>query len=130
MMNVNYSNKNNFWNSHTLNDFQQLLIIKNVHTSLITAICILKDGSLATSSRDKNIHIYNKNTFEKEITIKENKRIIYMNINKDGILIACLSSTYLNLYEIKNKNYKNIQTIRPYSLIYDDMSILNDSYAI
>ena len=34
-----------------------------------------------------------------------------MNINKDGILITCLYGTYLNLYEIKGKKYKNIQTI-------------------
>ena len=106
MMNLNDSNKNNFWNSHTLNDFQQLLIYNNVHSSKITAVCFLKDGSLASASDDKYVYIYNKNTFEKEITIKENKRIDYININKDGILIVCLSGTYLYLYEIKNKNIK------------------------
>ena len=130
MMNLNDSNKNNFWNSHTLNDFQQLLIYNNVHSSKITSVCFLKDGSLASASDDKYVYIYNKNTFEKEIIIKENKRIDYININKDGILIVCLSGTYLNLYEIKNKNYKNIQTIRPYSLYYDIIGIFDDTYSI
>ena len=129
-MNLNDLNKNNFWKTHSLNDFQQLLIYKNVHSSEISSVCFLKDGSLVTSSQDKYIFIYNKNTFQKEIKIKEFKRIEYLNVNKDGILIVCLSGTYLNLYEIKNKKYKNIQTIRPYSLYYDIFGIFDDTYSI
>ena len=33
----------NFWNLHTLNDFQQLLIYQNVHSYEITSVCFLKD---------------------------------------------------------------------------------------
>ena len=53
-----------------------------------------------------------------------------MNVTNDELLIICLRHTYLNLYEIKNKKYKNIQTIRPYSLKYDIIGIFDDSYSI
>ncbi len=53
-----------------------------------------------------------------------------MNVTNDELLIICLRQTYLNLYEIKNKKYKNIQIIRPYSLKYDIIRIFDDSYSI
>ena len=129
-MELKESDKDNFWNNHTLNDFQRLAILKNVHSSEIVSICFLKDGRIASSSEDKNILIFNKNTFKTEITIKEKKGIVYMNINKDGILITCLSGTFLNLYEIKGKEYKNIQTIKPYTLFLDIIGIFDDSFSI
>ena len=121
---------NNFWNNHTLNDFQQLAIFKNAHSYQITSLCFLKDGRIASSSGDDYVLIYNKNTFKIEIRIKEKKRICYMNINKDEILITCLSGTYLNLYEIKGKRYSNIQTIKPYSLFDDIIGIFDGSFSI
>ena len=121
---------NNFWNNHTLNDFQQLAIFEDVHSSYISSVCFLKDGRIASSSHDNYVLIYNKNTFKIEIRIKERKIIFYMNINKDGILITCMRGTYLNLYEIKGKRYSNIQTIRPYSLKYDIIGIFDGSYYI
>ena len=123
-------NINIFQNNHTLNDFQKLALFKNVHSSRIDSICCLKDGKIVSSSWDKYIFIYNKNTLKIEIRIKEMKIIRYININKDGILIVCLDGTYLNLYEIKGKKYHNIQTIRPYSLKIDIIGIFDGSYSI
>ena len=129
-MEYSNSNRSNFWNNHTLYDFQKLAILKNVHSYQITSVCFLKDGRIASSSGDKKLLIYNKITFKIEIRIKERKRIIYMNVNKDGILITCSGGTYVNLYEFKGKKYKNIQTIRPYSLKDDIIGIFDDSYSI
>ena len=129
-MEINNSNENNFWNSHTLNDYQQLLICNNVYSSRILSVCFLKDGSIASALNNDTIFIHNKNTYVIEIRIKEKKRIIYMNVTKDGLLITCLQGTNINLYEINNKKYKNIQTIRPYSLYYDIIGIFEDSYSI
>ena len=123
-------NINIFQNNHTLNDFQKLALFKNVHSSRIDSICCLKDGRIVSSSWDKYIFIYNKNTLKIEIRIKEMKIIRYININKDGILIVCLDGTYLNLYEIKGKKYHNIQTIKPYSLKNDIIGIFDGSYTI
>ena len=121
---------NNFWNNHTLNDFQQLAIFKNVHSKYITSICCLKDGRIASSSKDNKVLIYNKNTFKIEIRINEREEICYMNINKDGILITCMNGTFLNLYEIKGKRYNNIQTIRPYSLKINIIGLFTGPYSI
>ena len=41
-----------------------------------------------------------------------------------------LSGTFLNLYEIKGKKYKNIQTIKPYTLFMDIIGIFDDSFSI
>ena len=129
-MEYNNSNISNFWNNHTLYDFQKLAILKNVHSYQIYSICFLKDGRIASSSGDKKVLIYNKITFKIEIRINEKKIIRYINVNKDGILISCLDGTFLNLYEIKGKKYKHIQTIRPYPLKIDIIGIFNGSFTI
>ena len=49
-MELNEHNKYNFWNIHTLNDFEITTLIKNV-SCYIRWICFLKDGKIA-SSRD------------------------------------------------------------------------------
>ena len=36
----------------------------------------------------------------------------------------------MNLYEIKGKKYKNIQTIKPYTLFMDIIGIFDDSFSI
>ena len=60
-MKINNSNENNFWNSHTLNDYQQLLICNNVYSSRILSVCFLKDGSIASALNNDIIFIHNKN---------------------------------------------------------------------
>ena len=104
-MEFNNSKTNNFWKNHTLGDFQILTILKNVQKYSINSVCFLKDGRIASSS-DQNVLIHNKITFQIEIRIHEKSGVRYMNINKDGILILCLSDTFINLYEIKGKKYK------------------------
>ena len=121
---------NNFWNNHTLNDFQQLAVFKDAHSNYISSVCFLNDGRIASSSHDNYVLIYNKNTFKIEISIREKKRIRYMDINKEGILITCLAGTFMNLYEIKGKRYSNIQTIKPYSLLDDIIGKFDDSFSI
>ena len=129
-MDSNKPNEDDFWNNHTLYWFEPITFIKNVHKNEISSVCVLKDGRIASSSKDKNVFVYNKNTFKIEIKIKEKKEIYYMNINKDGILITCMNGTFLNLYEIKGKKYKNIQTIRPYPLKIDIIGLFGISYLI
>jgi WD40 repeat protein len=125
-MELNKSNKDNFWNNHTLKNFQRLAILKDVHSNKIFSICLLKDGRIVSSSFDNNILIYNKTTFQIEIRIIEKKRINYINVNKDGILIMCSHGNYLNLYEIKGKNYKIIQVIKPYNLFFNILDKFSD----
>ena len=129
-MELNIPKKDNFWNNHTLMDFEPTAFLQNIHSGRINSVCFLKDGRFVSSSDDYYVFVYNKITFKKEISIKEKKSIVYMNINKSGILITCLRGTFLNLYEIKGKNYKNIQTIKPYSLLSDIIGKFDDSFSI
>ena len=83
----------NFWNNHTLNNFQILAKLEDVHSSEISSVCFFKDGWIASSSTDKSVLIYNKITFKIEIRIKERKDIFYMNVNKDGIFLVWMGLT-------------------------------------
>ena len=130
-MELNTYNKNNFWNIHTLNDFEPIAFLKNMHSSKITSICFLKDGRIASSGQyDNVIIIYNKITYKIEIKIKGRDYINYMNVTRDGILIACLGTIFANLYEINGKEYKNIQTIKPYSFLMNMLSKYNSCLSI
>ena len=124
------SNLNNFKNIYRLKPLQKLALLKNVHSKYITSVCFLKDGRIVSSSFDKKVLVYNKITFKIEIRIKEKKSVNYININKDGILIVCLDGTFFNLYEIKGKTYKKIQTINPYSLLDGFLSLFSRYYSI
>jgi hypothetical protein len=128
-MELDKPNKDNFWNSHTLNDFETIAFLKNVHSYQINSICFLKDGRIVSSGWD-TVLIYKKHIFQIEIIIKEKGTVYYMNINKDGTLITCLHKTYLNLYEIKGKKYKIVQTIKPYDLLRDIIGKFDDSFTI
>ena len=38
-MELNKTNKNNFWNSHTFDDFEQIAFLKDVHSYEISSVC-------------------------------------------------------------------------------------------
>ena len=54
------------------------------HKSYITNIILLQNGKIASSSLDYYIKIYNKDTFEEEISIKENSYVDWIEQIKDG----------------------------------------------
>ena len=121
-------NKDNFWNNHTLNEFQHIAILKNVSLYIIYSTCFLKDGRLAIPI-SYEIGIFNKITFQKEISIAEKKCINYININRDGILITCLQAD-ANLYKIKGKQYQIIQTLKPYNFLLNIIGRIDRAYSI
>ena len=57
------------------------------HGQYISKIILLQNGNLATSSLDHYIKIYNKNTFEEQISIKENNCVDWIEQITDGTLI-------------------------------------------
>jgi len=130
-MELSTTNKSNFWDVHTLNDFEPITFLKNVHSSTISSVCFLKDGRIASSSLyDGLLLIYNKITYKIEIKIIESKSIYYMNVTRDGMLITCLGGIFVNLYEINGKEYKIIQTIKPYSFLMNIIAKYNGSFSI
>ena len=94
--------------------FENLTNTKTIqpHTSCISNIILLQNNKLATSSHDGYIKIYNKDTFEPEISIKENSYIDWIEQIKDGTLISCPRDNTIRLYEIKDKSYNTINVLK------------------
>ena len=94
--------------------FENLTNTKTIqpHTSYISNIILLQNNKLATSSLDGYIKIYNKDTFEPEISIKENSNIDWIEQIKDGTLISCPRDNTIRLYEIKDKSYNTINVLK------------------
>ena len=72
------------------------------HGEYISNIILLQNGKIASSSLDHYIKIYNKDTFEEEISIKENSYVDWIEQIKDGILISCPRDNTIRLYEIND----------------------------
>ena len=94
--------------------FENLTNTKTIqpHTSDISNIILLQNNKLATSSLDGYIKIYNKDTFEPEISINENSYIDWIEQIKDGTLISCPRDNTIRLYEIKDKSYNTINVLK------------------
>ena len=94
--------------------FENLTNTKTIqpHTSYISNIILLQNNKLATSSLDGYIKIYNKDTFEPEISIKENNFVDWIEKIKDGTLISCPRDNTIRLYEIKDKSYNTINVLK------------------
>ena len=94
--------------------FENLTNTKTIqpHTSYISNIILLQNNKLATSSLDGYIKIYNKDTFEPEISIIENSSVDWIEQIKDGTLISCPRDNTIRLYEIKDKSYNTINVLK------------------
>jgi hypothetical protein len=111
-----------------LNDkIENLTNTKNIqpHTSYISNIILLQNGKIASSSHDSYIKIYNKDTFEIEISIKENSYVDWIEQIKDGTLISCPRDKTIRLYEINDKSYKNINVINMSSSSWKMKELIN-----
>jgi len=94
--------------------FENLTNTKTIkpHSSFISNIILLKNNCLASSSHDYYIKIFNINTFEEILTIKENNCVDWIEQIKDGTLISCPRDNTIRLYEINDRSYKNINVIK------------------
>ena len=82
------------------------------HTSYISNIILLQNNNIASSSLDRYIKIFNKDTWEEIISIQENSCVDWIEQIKDGTLISCPRDKTIKLYEINDKSYKHINTIQ------------------
>lgn len=82
------------------------------HTEYISNIILLKNNCLASSSLDKYIKVFNIDTFEEILSIKENGCVDWIEQIKDGTLISCPRDNTIRLYEINDKSYININVIK------------------
>ena len=101
-------------NSEFNGKFENMTNTKTVspHSSYISNIILLKNNCIATSSLDFYIKIFNKDTFEEQVSIKENNYVDWIEQINDGTLISCPRDSTIRLYEINEKSYKNINVIK------------------
>ena len=109
--NNNLDNINNFVISlknpiHTL----------NYHKYYITCLSILNDDRLISGSVGNSIIIYNKTSFQPDLSINEHKGPITCIIQlSSGILATCSLDKTIKLFNIKGNNYNIIQTLNDHT---------------
>ena len=82
------------------------------HTNFVLCLCVLNDGRLVSGSSDKSIIIYNKNTYQPDLIIKEHKESVYCIIQlSTGELVSCSQDYKIKIYNIKGSEYEVIQTL-------------------
>ena len=97
---------NNKYNNFDIN-LKEPIHILNYHTASAFCLSILKDGRLVSGSSDKSIIIYNKETYQPDLTIKEhNGAITCIKTLSSGILASCSRDKTIKLFNIKDNNIK------------------------
>jgi serine/threonine protein kinase len=82
------------------------------HKDIVYCLTLLNDGRLVSGSDDNSIIIYNKVTFQFDLEIKEHKLWInYLTILKNGLLVSCSADKTIKLFDIKEKEYKLINSL-------------------
>jgi len=90
--------------------FKNIKIISS-HTGNINHIMKLKDGRFASCSDDCSLNIYNKDTYEIDLNIKEHADgINYFIQLDDGRIITCSKDKTLLVIELTNDNKYQIQS--------------------
>ena len=75
-------------------------------------LCVLNDGRLVSGSADNSIIIYNKNTFQLDLIIKEhNNSICFLIQLSSGELVSCSEDKTIKLFNIKGVQYEILQTL-------------------
>ena len=86
------------------------------HTEPIFCTAVLKDGRIATGSKDKEIIVFNNKTFKPDLTIKEHNGVVVNMIElSTGYLASCSEDKTIKIYDIGLKTYKVIQTLKDHT---------------
>ena len=91
------------------------------HTEGLCHILILKDGRLSSSAADNSIIIYNKETFEPDLIIKEHENIVNYHIQlKNENIVTCSWDFTLKIIKlISNNKYEVIQILKGHTFYVD-----------
>ena len=86
------------------------------HTEPIFCTAVLKDGRIATGSKDKEIIVFNNKTFKPDLTIKEHNGVVVNMIElSTGYLASCSEDKTIKIYDVGLKTYKVIQTLKDHT---------------
>ena len=97
------------------------------HTNYVLCFCLLKDGRLVSGSVDGSIIIYNKDTYQPDLIIKEHSDNIYCMIQlSSGELVSCSYDKTIKIYNIKGTKYEVLQTLNYHSnIVYKILELKN-----
>ena len=125
--NINNIN-NNIFNNFDINIKEPIHILNN-HTSAVYCLTVLKDGRLVSGSLDKSIIIYNKKTYQPDITIKEHKNAINcITTLSSGTLASCSWDNTIKLFNIKDNKYEILQILQDHTdQVYKIIELKNES---
>ena len=87
--------------------------ILNYHTEIINHLGILKDGRLVSCSDDSSFNIYNINSYELQLSIKEHSNgILSFTQLNNGLIITCSKDKTMKVIKLINDDkYEIIQTL-------------------
>ena len=93
----------------------------NYHTKGLSHILILKDGRLSSSAADNTLIIYNKDTFEPDIIIREHTNYVNYHIQlKNENIVTCSWDNTLKIIKlIPNNKYEVIQVLEGHTFYVD-----------
>ena len=82
----------------------------NYHTKGLSHILILKDGRLSSSAGDNTLIIYNKDTFEPDIIIREHTNYVnyHIQLRNENIVTCSWDNTLKIIKLIPNNKYEVI----------------------
>ena len=88
--------------------------ILNNNKGEIYCIKVLEDGRIAAGDEYSNLIIYNKDTFNPDIIIKNNLRSLdnFIQLKNENLICSFSTNYTLKIIKIKNKEYENIQIIQ------------------
>ena len=103
--------KNDLYNNFDIKNKNPIHVLKN-HTRFVWCMIILKDGRLASCSRDSSIIIYNKETYKPDLIIKEHNDAVCCIIQlNSGLLASCSMDKTIKLFNIIGNKYELKQTL-------------------
>ena len=97
------------------------------HTNSVYCLCMLNDGRLVSGAWDNSIIIYDKNTYQPDLIIKEHSSTVLCIIQlSSGILASCSSDKTIKLFNINGKKYEVLQTLNYHNYhVYKIIEIQN-----
>ena len=112
------SSTKNFILKETLKKIEEKKIIEfnNEHNNSIYCLLYLKDKRIASSGYDNNIFIYNKDSYEIDIKIKEHEGCVwFITQNSKENLISCSYDKTIKIFELFNDSYQILQVLTHHS---------------
>ena len=114
--NENKNTKNNKASNKFFQEMKHFKILQ-MHENEVYCLTILKDGRLASSSKDTTILIYESINFTVDIKIKEHtESVYYLTQLKDERLLSCSNDKTMLIIKLNGKDYNIEQILYGHSL--------------